>query len=90
MGALSEDDFPEEQVVRQSNYCTIGTLLTELDADDAAKLRGWLDDWAVTRASISRRLRKHGFPVSDGVVARHSRGECRCGARGGRPNGAVL
>jgi hypothetical protein len=55
-------------------------LLLKLDKDDRDALVTALIDSAIPSTFIARALKKEGFDVQGQSLARHRRGECRCGA----------
>ena len=68
-----------EKILR-TNVCTVQTLLSKLDKDDQDALIKALVDSTVPSTFIARDLKKEGFDVQGQSLARHRRGECRCGA----------
>lgn len=68
-----------EKILR-TNVCTVETLLLKLDKDDRDALVTALIDSAIPSTFIARALKKEGFDVQGQSLARHRRGECRCGA----------
>lgn len=59
--------------------CGIEKALYKLEGDDHAWLVQQLANEDVTAQWISDVLRAEGHDVSQGVVARHRSGRCRCG-----------
>lgn len=73
IAALDADRAPVPQ-------CSMGALLTALDAKDPAlalKIRTALAA-AYTGASIGRELRRRGYRIQDTTVQRHRRHVCQC------------
>lgn len=67
-----------EKILR-SNVCTVEMLLSKLPKEDQEALIKALIDPTIPSTFIARALKKEGFDVQGQSLARHRRGECRCG-----------
>lgn len=62
------------------NRCRTHLVLTEkLDADDRVTMETMLADPEATSVMITQALRLIGIGLSPQSVARHRRGDCKCG-----------
>lgn len=68
----------EQAAHRKGPPCSIGALLTEMDAEDADALQSALGS-QMPHAWIARALAAIGHKVLSETVGRHRRGECSCG-----------
>lgn len=57
--------------------CSVGALLSTMDAADADVLRSALDD-GVVGTVLAAALKAEGHDVSAYTLQRHRRGTCRC------------
>lgn len=65
--------------VRKGPECTVGLTLRQLDSDRpelAARIREALLLDVLTHAAIAKAFREFGFPIGEGTIARHRRGDC--------------
>ena len=66
---------------RPGGKCTIGRLLSTMDATDAAELRAAIADDTISAQAIASVLTDRGWAMSHGPVQRHRRGGCSCDHR---------
>jgi hypothetical protein len=57
--------------------CSVALLLENLDKSDREFLLGLFAS-DESHVKIARLLKANGTPVSDSVIGRHRRGECKC------------
>lgn len=63
----------------KARSCRVRTILSELDAKDAAILTEALKDQkAYPHSYLSKRLKERDIMISDIVIARHRQGICSC------------
>lgn len=69
----------QSNVKRGGTVCQMSAVEEALDKRDLAELHAALKDKTVTAAAIFRALKGRGFTVNEEGVAKHRRGDCRCG-----------
>lgn len=75
------DRIAEQNVgVRRGPSCHVSHLLDQLPDRDRDDVLEALDNGTVTTTAIFRALRNDGHATSLSSLARHRRGDCRCGA----------
>lgn len=74
---FSEALASEEAAHRKGPPCSLGALLTEMDAEDVAALQAALASQR-PHTWIARALGSIGHKVLPDTVKRHRRGECQC------------
>lgn len=77
MGIMDELEA-EQAAARKGPECGFVEVYRTLHKPDADELRDALSRPAITSATISRVLSKHGLKVQAQTVNRHRRGECSC------------
>lgn len=60
--------------------CDVEKTLASLTGDDRDWLAEQLADTRRQHTWIARVLRQEGIVLSEGVIGRHRRGDCRCGS----------
>ena len=69
----NESNFPKPRRA----WCSVCTLLNELNDKERAALQQRLDDKNVTHISLSTVLKNNGYEIGDSVVGRHRRKICQ-------------
>lgn len=81
---MSWDNF-EDAVVKQSvapgTKCGVGKLLDSLPDEAAKSIRRVFENPSFATSSIYRAIKERApeEKIAEGTVARHRKGECRCG-----------
>jgi hypothetical protein len=73
----NESNFPNASRA----WCTVCTLLKELQAKESQALQLRLDNKNISHMSISQVLKSNGYSISDSTIGRHRRGRCSGVAR---------
>lgn len=76
MGLLEDLEEAREYVNRQSRYCSVCNLLSDLPMKEMEALAKFLADEKIPHTVLSKVLRKNGYHISDKVLGRHRRQEC--------------
>ena len=77
MGLLDDLNNADNFVHSSRGKCTFCTFLETLPKPEAEAVKVKVADKNITSSSLSRVLRANGYNLSEGVVSRHRRGDCR-------------
>jgi hypothetical protein len=77
VGLLDDLKNKDNFVHSSRGKCTFCTFLETLGKAESEAVKERVSDKNITSASLSRVLRQNGHNLSEGVISRHRRGDCR-------------
>jgi hypothetical protein len=77
MGLLDDLKNTDNFVHSSRGRCTFCTFINTLSKAEAEALKARIEDKNITSSSLSRVLKANNHDISDGVISRHRRGDCR-------------
>ena len=77
MGLLDDLNNADNFVHSSRGKCTFCTFLETLPKPEGEALKLRVADKNITSAAVGRVLKANGHDISEGVISRHRRGDCR-------------